>query len=78
MSRQPLAYLTVVLVSFVIVLLAFGQAIMLAWLSQRPEPAGTSIAATPLLAVLFDGLIALVVEIAAVVRWVRQQSHEHR
>lgn len=79
MTKQSPAYLAIVFVSLVVALLAFGQAVTLAWLSQFPawQP---ELASLQFRFWLFfsAGLTALVVGTAAVWRWVRQQNREHR
>lgn len=73
MSRQSLVYLVIVVVSSIVALFAFGQAITLAWLSQSPawEPELQSLQIHFWIFLLL-GLIALVVGAGAVLRWIRR------
>jgi len=74
-KRQFLAHFAIAAVSLIVALLAIGQAVTLAWLSQFPawEPRLASLQ-VGFWSYLAIGLIALVVGAVAVVRWVRQQN----
>ncbi|MEZ2329756.1 hypothetical protein AB6802_08535 [Mesorhizobium sp. RCC_202] len=72
MTRQSAAYAATAALSLVGALLAFGQAVTLAWLSQfpawQPELASLQFRFWMFLSI---GLVGLVVGAWAVVRWVR-------
>jgi len=74
-TRQFLAYVAIASVLLIVALFAFGQAVTLAWLSAFPawEPAHASLQLR-FWAFLAVGLIALVVGVGAVLRWVLQQN----
>jgi|GEM_PF-5541292 len=75
MTRQSVAYLAIVLASLVAALLAFGQAVTLAWLSQFPawQPQLASLESRFWIYISI-GVVALLVVGVAVIHWVRQQN----
>ncbi|BCG95596.1 hypothetical protein [Mesorhizobium sp. 131-2-1] len=74
-KRQFLAHFAIAAVSLIMALLAIGQAVTLAWLSQFPasEPRLASLQ-VGFWVYLAIGLIALVAGAGAVLRWVRLQN----
>ena len=79
MTRQSRAYLAIVLVSLIGALVALGQAVTLAWLSQfpawQPELASLQFRFWIYMSV---GVVALLVGGGTVVHWIRQQNARAR